>query len=325
MKCSIFFSGDYIIRDDLNTEFLSEKVKKEVQKNDIICCNLEGPIINKDMKERTKIGPNISNSLKNVEYLIKNNFNLFCLANNHIFDYGKEGIENTIKILKENKVKYIGASTKREEIYKRLDLVVNEVKIGIINVSENGFGAAPENEEYGYAYMLNEEVEKNIIQSKMINDFTIVICHAGAEQWIVPLPEIRRLYKKFIDIGADAVVAHHPHVPQGYERYNEKVIFYSLGNFIFNKGDGFLYKNTFCVSLELEKNKKIEFKIIPICVEQDVVKIDESIKVEIEKRTEILKEQNKYMEIINKYCLEYYNNIYKKLYYKVASIYKGRN
>ncbi len=323
MSCKVFFTGDFLVTKNLNKEFLSNKLKEKINENDIVCCNLEGPIIEEGIPKKEKVGPNISNGIENTKYLIQNNFNLFCLANNHIYDYGKKGIENTLRFLDKNNVNYIGASVDNYNMYKRLDLIVNKEKIGIINIAENGFGAAVE-ENYGYAYMLNDHIENLIKESKQNNDFTIIICHAGAEQWEIPLPEIRKLYKQFIDIGADVIIGHHPHVPQGYEIYKERVIFYSLGNFMFNMKDEFLYKHTYCVSIKLEKTKKIQFEIIPTCIINEKVEIDNSDKVkEIERRTKILNNDKAYMELINSYCLEYYNNIYKKLYYKVAGIYKG--
>ena len=62
-----------------------------------------------------------------------------------------------------------------------------------------------------------------------------MVCHAGLEKVNYPLPEFREQYKRFIDYGADAIIAHHPHVVQGWEYYNNKLIAYSLGNFIWQK------------------------------------------------------------------------------------------
>lgn len=65
-------------------------------------------------------------------------------------------------------------------------------------------------------------------------DYLIVYNHGGVEYMDVPLPEWREVYRTWIEMGADAVIASHPHVPQGYEMYNGKPICYSLGNFCFD-------------------------------------------------------------------------------------------
>ena len=60
----------------------------------------------------------------------------------------------------------------------------------------------------------------SIIQTLKVNvDFLFLIVHAGVEYMDIPIPEIRNLYKSYIDLGADAIIASHPHVPQGYEEY----------------------------------------------------------------------------------------------------------
>ena len=74
--------------------------------------------VNDNFKIRIKVI-----SVENTKYLIQNNFNLFCLANNHIYDYGKKGIENTLRFLDKNNVNYIGASVDNYNMYKRLDLI----------------------------------------------------------------------------------------------------------------------------------------------------------------------------------------------------------
>lgn len=86
--------------------------------------------------------------------------------------------------------------------------------------------------------------------------------HAGAENWDFPLPEIRELYKKYIDWGADVIIGNHPHVAQGWEIYEDKWIFYSLGNFAFYEGEKARnHEHSLCVSVEIH-DKRINCKPI---------------------------------------------------------------
>lgn len=324
MERKIFFTGDYIISNPTKKDFFSKEVKEIIAKHDIVCCNFEGPIVNKNMKKKIKIGPNISNNVEDTKYLIQNKFNLFCLANNHIFDYGKDGIENTIKFFDKNNITCIGAGIKNYEMYSTYKKNLQGINIEIINVAENGFGAAVE-EEYGYAYMFNDRVKSLIAKSKQENNYTVIICHAGAEHWDIPLPELRKTYKYFIDLGANLIIAHHPHVSQGWEEYKNGVIFYSLGNFMFNKGDGFENNKTFTVSISIKDNKEFVYKVIPMIIKNDVMYIndDESYLKELYNKVDLLKDDNKYIDVLNSNTLQYYEKVYKKLYYKVAGIYKG--
>ena len=68
--------------------------------------------------------------------------------------------------------------------------------------------------------------------------------HDGIEYIDIPLPEQRERYRDFVDYGADGVFVHHPHVPQGWEVYKGRPIFYSLGNFFFNSKNTPDYKTS---------------------------------------------------------------------------------
>ena len=78
-------------------------------------------------------------------------------------------------------------------------------------------------------------IESAIKQAKANNRWCVVIAHDGEEFTSLPMPYTRDRYIKYLEFGADIVVAHHPHVPMNYELFdNNKAIFYSLGNFIFD-------------------------------------------------------------------------------------------
>lgn len=327
MDTKMFFAGDFIITNKIeNRQIISEKLKKKIEKCEIVCCNFEGPIIGSEDKYKKKIGPNISNNIDNTRNLINCGFNLFCLANNHIYDYGKKGIENTIIFLKEEKVDYIGAGIQKEEIYKVLYKKIDDKRFAFINIAENGFGAAIENDDYGYAYMFNEKILNDIGNIKKKVDILILIIHAGAEHWNVPLPEYRKIYKNFIDNGVDVIIGHHPHIPQGIEVYKGKLIVYSLGNFAFNKGKGPACNHTFSIILKFSESRNIDYEIIPTTFSGQIIDIDTENEKEIlkvlEKDSEILENEEMYLDLINKKCLEAYEG-YKKAYEKVTCIYRG--
>ena len=94
-------------------------------------------------------------------------------------------------------------------------------------------------------------------------DFIIFFAHAGLEHYDVPLVEWRERYKRLCDLGVEAVIATHPHVPQGYEKYNNKYIFYSLGNFNFPKSHTIDEdEHGFSTILDFKLGRKIEHEII---------------------------------------------------------------
>lgn len=326
MGTKLFFAGDFLISNEISEQrIIDASLKQELDKCDIVCCNFEGPIVEK-AKKMKKIGPNIKNNKNNAKKLIEDGFNLFCLANNHIYDYGKQGIEETINFLKSRKVDFIGANI-NNDIYKEYIKEINGIKIGILNYAENGFGAATENDDYGYAYMLNYNVKEKIIDIKKQVDKLIIVVHAGAENWDVPLPEIRNLYKDFIDVGADVIIGHHPHVPQGIEKYNNGLIVYSLGNFAFDIGDGPRNNHTYSIIINIIDKNNIEYEIIPIIFENQIIKIDNTDFNILNKKfkilNEYLKNDDEYKNVIEDKCIEFYNKYYINYYKKASCIYKG--
>ncbi len=315
-KVNLLFAGDFVYSNNLqDKDFkVDEEYKKIIKEHDIFCCNLEGPIINNDYKKIKKIGPNINNNNLAVKKINDLGCNLFCLANNHIFDYGKEGIKNTIDFLEKKKIKYIGAGLTKEQVYLPYIVDINKLKLCFINIAENGFGACI-GKEYGYSYAFDKNIKKTIKEYRKNVDFLIIISHMGAEHWDIPLPEVRNFYKELIDCGVDVIIAHHPHVPQGWEEYKGKTIFYSLGNFIFDKGKGIQNPKSYVVSLNLEENKKIEYKIIPTIFDNYTLKIDNT---DYKKLASLIENEELYNKLLDEKIMQAYEN-YKKSYYKVVS------
>lgn len=79
-----------------------------------------------------------------------------------------------------------------------------------------------------------ELIRERIAEVKKRCRWCIVVAHAGEEFTALPSPYTRDRYHLYLEMGADVVVAHHPHVPMNYETVGDKAIFYSLGNFIFD-------------------------------------------------------------------------------------------
>lgn len=154
------------------------------------------------------------------------------LANNHSSDYGSDSYEDTVKNLEEaGIITFNGTDTKV--------LDVNGVKVGLVGI-----------------YALNEtrakDLEPAMAQVKEDGaELIIVNVHWGQEGAKVPNSSQRKLAHNAIDLGADLVLGHHPHVLQGVEKYDGKYIVYSLGNFCFGGNrnpsdkDTMIFRQTF--------------------------------------------------------------------------------
>ena len=316
----LFFCGDLAQTvDTQKTHLLSKEVREIINNHDFSCVNFEAAMSPKKVKKVSKIGPRIIENERMSE-LVKNcGFDLLCLANNHIMDCGINGL----KMIKRSfdGIAMIGAGETADEAYKPYIFCnTDHTRVGFINVAENGFGSSLYNNEGGYAWFGHGRVEKVIEELRNSCDVVIAVIHAGAELWDIPLPEIRRLYRFFIDMGVDAVIGHHPHTPQGWEQYHSGWIFYSLGNFAFYEGENANNPTrTINVSMIIEEKKiktceivYTEFKDgqVNICTDSDFIAHISKSKLYLENEEMYLSAVKKNIEaVMNNEVINYYSQI----------------
>ncbi len=156
------------------------------------------------------------------------------LANNHIYDYGKEGLFDTISYLDSLGVLHVGAGRTRAEARKPVILRLKGHTIGFLGYYGGGEAPVAGEREPGVAPR-NLEIIAADIQALRADSvgYVVVILHWGTEKAEYPDNGQRAFAHGIIDAGADAVIGHHPHVLQGIERYRNGIIAYSLGNFVF--------------------------------------------------------------------------------------------
>ena len=171
-------------------------------------------------------------------------FNVFSLANNHAFDWGEAGFLKVKAALGNGA---FGAGT-YEEAYRPKIVETGGLKFGFLAASfaayTGVFDDVTRRDGLGCAYVYDYQFSHAIADTRKQVDYLFVLPHDGIEYIDIPMPEVRARYRDFIDWGADAVVASHPHCPQGCEMYKGKPIFYSLGNFLFNSKEGYDYRAT---------------------------------------------------------------------------------
>lgn len=195
---------------------------------ELVLGNLEGPWCTPEGKPRPrKAGPRVWNA----EVLAGPRW-AFTLANNHMMDFGLEGLEETQRRLRERGIPFVGAGMSLAKALRPMILEERGRRIGVLACAEHQFGMA-EPECPGIAPM-GLWLLKAVRDLKQEVDVVIVSCHAAVEMSPIPAPELREFYHALIDAGADVIHGHHAHVPQGWERYGQGYIFYGLGNFLVN-------------------------------------------------------------------------------------------
>jgi poly-gamma-glutamate synthesis protein (capsule biosynthesis protein) len=156
------------------------------------------------------------------------------LANNHMMDYGAQGLSETVTNLDRVKILHAGAGATLDEARRQALVTVKGKRVAFLAYSltypaEFYAGSG----HPGTAQGIAARVHDDIVRTRGGSDYVVVSFHWGAELVGMPKPYQQRAAHAAIDAGADLVLGHHPHVLQGIERYQGKTIIYSLGNFAF--------------------------------------------------------------------------------------------
>ena len=192
--------------------------------SDIVSANLEGSVTNNgdhyppEASIDFAIDPKYLAAIKDDYY-----FNYFNLANNHIWDQGTRGMEETAQNLNKLDLDFSGCA----------DAMIDTCTTKIINIGDSKISMASFSMVYNQ-FDLEAALEK-ITELKSNTDLVITQIHWGVEYDHQFNQTQQNLAHQMIDAGADMIIGHHPHVVQGIEVYKNKPIFYSLGNFVFDQ------------------------------------------------------------------------------------------
>lgn len=217
-------------------ELISKEVLEFLHSGNHVIANVEGALIDgASLGDTTGVGQLLhSMNPKAVKVLDRMKADIWNICNNHIMDAGEEGVAETLRLAGLHKAKTIGAGRNIEEAAK--PLILEEAGgIGLISVGYRR-GCKPADVEKAGCFMWHEMemIAKKIKEVKNKCRWCVMVVHGGEEFTSLPSPYTRERYHKYLEMGADIVVSHHPHVPMNYEKVGEKIIFYSLGNFIFD-------------------------------------------------------------------------------------------
>lgn len=228
------FVGEQISRYGVNFPFA--KVAPALQKADIAFANLETPVsIRGKAAEKTFAFRSKPAALGGLGYA---GIDGVTLANNHILDYGQVAMLDTLTHLDRYKIGYTGAGSNIDQAFKPYVKTVKGKQIAILGASRVLSGPswhAGKNSPGAASAYTAEPLLGAIKKSSKDNDYTIVYLHWNEEFKDYPEKYARTLAKQMIDSGADIILGAHSHCLMGIEYYKHKPIYYSLGNFVFNR------------------------------------------------------------------------------------------
>lgn len=259
------FCPQYRVAEKIDNEEYSivlNNIIDIVKAFDYSVVNLECPVTYGGEHPIAKFGPNLQCAEKCLDALKWTGFKCLTLANNHILDYGEEGVKNTLSSCSKRGIDYVGAGNNLSEASEVLYKEINGQRLAIINCCEHEFSIATE--KSAGANPINPIQQYYVIkEAKKNSDFVLVVVHGGHEHYQLPSPRMQETYRFFIDAGADAVVNHHQHCYSGYEIYKNKPIFYGLGNFCFDREihEKSIWNEGFMVSLQF--GREVNFELYP--------------------------------------------------------------
>lgn len=254
--------GDYIapglgvlsITDKYGCDFLFNNIRAGLDGGDLLLGNLEGSLSHLCKKEDLRMcgSPEMAFSLKRA------GFDVLSVANNHVLDHGPEVFRETVMHCQRAGLMICGLRGKSEYYSQPVITEKNGSKVGILaynwvgseNVESAGNYIAQIYDgvvNYSWSRDRDRDVKaRNTIESKNRHvisdikelrrhvDILIVLPHWGYEWIIYPPMGVILEARTFIDAGADVILGSHPHVHQGLELYKDKIVVYSMGNFLFD-------------------------------------------------------------------------------------------
>ncbi|MEX2117814.1 MAG: CapA family protein [Bacteroidota bacterium] len=200
--------------------------------------------------------------------LIQAGISVVSTANNHAFDYGMQGLAETVDLLDAAGVRFIGSSKDSVGLFNPALIERNGISIGFVAYTEfvNQKGAWQ-----GRISLFDAgRARKEIAALRDAADIIVASYHGGVEYVDRPPKYTLSQMRQLIDLGADIVIGHHPHVPQGVEQYKGKWIFHSLGNFLFLQTQREWTQKSFAVAMEFvrdSQNVRIDgISLLPLLV-----------------------------------------------------------
>ena len=241
---------------------LSEEVVDIMKKSDLMIANSEFTVSTRGTPMKGKQYTFRANPSR-LSIYDEMGIDMVTLANNHVYDYGKDAFLDMLSSFEEKGLPHIGAGRNLEEAMKPYYFIIGGYKFAFVNATRAEkyvlTPGATENSE-GVFRCYDPTNMINLIKSlRPDNDYVVAIIHFGWEDH----HELEQVQidssHMYIDAGADIVVGHHAHTLQGVEFYNHKPIIYNLGDFIFSDNTD----DTFIFQMTLKDDKTFDYKIIP--------------------------------------------------------------
>lgn len=232
-RAELLFVGDIMLDrtiratiDEKGGDFIFSCIDPILQSADVVVANLEGPVTTHPSKSLGSVIRSPENftftfATSTAQLLRAHNISIVNIGNNHILNFGNEGVVQTREWLTKAGVRYFGDPLVSDESARVVRTEIGRIPFSFVSWSEWTGGTLM-------------EVLSQIRAEAQTGRMVIVYTHWG-EEYLPATEREKSLARQFVDAGAEAVIGSHPHVVQEHELYGGKHIYYSLGNFIFDQ------------------------------------------------------------------------------------------
>ena len=237
-----YFNNPVLIHNESikqDTHAIVQYMAPYIKKADFAAVNLETQIADKTPNERAPKSVTFYSPPETVSALKNAGIDYVTLGNNHTYDYLESGLKSTIDALNHFNMPYSGAGMNQQQALAAYRTALNGIEYALLGYVgwEGGFNPTQtaDTDKGGAAYGSKENIIASVQREVADNRVTVAQYHGSLEYKDEPSMMTESRLKAAIDQGADLAIAHHPHVAQGFEVYQGKLIAYSMGNFIFDQ------------------------------------------------------------------------------------------
>jgi gamma-polyglutamate biosynthesis protein CapA len=256
-------------------DYLFRHVKPYFDASDYVSGNFEHPILKDDVNKYEKAEKSIHlRTDMDAIHAVKNaGFTVMNLANNHLMDYGEEGLRDTLDVFDRYNMEYVGGGENRKEAKEHINYQdVNGVRVATLGFTDAFVEGSIATKDRNGLLSANPDVLFDMIEKAKNEDhgnadLVVVNVHWGQEYDTEATPRQKALAKAMVDAGADIIIGHHPHVLQSFDVYKDGIIFYSLGNFVFDQG-WTRTKDSAMVQYNLTEDGTASIDVIPLQIEE---------------------------------------------------------
>ena len=266
VQAAIDASGD--------SDYLYDEVREIISRADLAIGTLNATI--SDYPPHTGCVPTyvLVGGSENADALARAGFDMMSVATNHIkncglSNCGDRAFFDTLENLRRVGIAPVGAGENLQEAMDPLVVEMNGVRFGFVSLGQLEPLVFATEEKSGIA-VLNEDNLRSAIQAaKQVSDVVVVLPHWGPEDVPVPNWSQRELAQLAVDAGADLVVGNHTHVVQAIEDIDGVMVFYGLGNFVFDQNWALDHQQGVILLVTFQGTEMVDYQLIPTHVDLD--------------------------------------------------------